>query len=57
MSDWKLARPRLRARKGADMETLAVAAIALGILAVKGLAVLALSYAGARLAIRHERRT
>lgn len=38
------------------MEQITVAAFVLGILAVKGLAILALAYAGARLAIRHERR-
>jgi hypothetical protein len=38
------------------MEQIAVGAFVLGVLAVKGLAILALAYFGARLAIRHERR-
>jgi hypothetical protein len=33
----------------------AVAAVVLGMLAVKGFAILVLAYIGARLAIRHER--
>lgn len=37
------------------MENVAVAAVVLGILAVKGLAILVLAYTGARLAIGHER--
>ena len=37
------------------MEQVTIAAMVLGILAVKGLAILALAYIGARLAIRHER--
>jgi hypothetical protein len=37
------------------MESLAVGAIVLGMLAVKALAILVLAYIGARLAIRHER--
>jgi len=38
------------------MEQITVAAFVLGVLAVKGLAILVLVYFGARLAIRHERR-
>ncbi len=38
------------------MEQITVAAFVLGALAVKGLAIVALAYVGARLAIRHERR-
>lgn len=37
------------------MEQVTIAAFVLGMLAVKGLAILALAYLGARLAIRHER--
>jgi hypothetical protein len=37
------------------MEQLMIGAFLLGILAIKGAAILALAYVGARLAIRHER--
>ena len=37
------------------MENVAVTGIVLGMLAIKGLALLAIVYVGARLAIRHER--
>ncbi len=37
------------------MQDATVAAVVLGTLALKGLAILVLTYAGARLAIRHER--
>jgi hypothetical protein len=37
------------------MDTLAITAVAIGMLALKGLVTFALVYAGARLAIRHER--
>jgi hypothetical protein len=39
------------------MEQITIGAFVLGILAIKGAAILALAYVGARLAIRHERRT
>ena len=39
------------------MEQATVAIIALASLALKGAAILGLAYAGARLAIRHERRS
>jgi hypothetical protein len=38
------------------MDEIAITAFALGMLAVKGLVTFAIVYAGARLAIRHERR-
>jgi hypothetical protein len=38
------------------MEQVMIGTIVLGILAMKGAAILALAYLGARLAIRHERR-
>jgi hypothetical protein len=37
------------------MESVLIAAIALGLLAIRGIAAFAIVYVGARLAIRHER--
>jgi hypothetical protein len=45
----------LRLGTGANMEQITVAGFVLVVLAAKGLAILALAYVGARLAIRHER--